>query len=114
MSICKRVEHMTPEERLQSLQEWAEEQKYVRLGEGGTMPFGHGSLRNMTGSIPQPEAYTGPVRYVPPSSRHYSTAIAPPSYETATATASGSDGKKSGIKKWFGKRKEKKDRSNSV
>ena len=108
---------MTPEERLKSLQEWAEEQKYVRLGEGGTLPFGAcGSLRAMAVSgIPkQPQAYTGPVRYVPPS--HNSISIAPPSYDTVMASASGNDGakEKTGIKKWFSKRNKEKERSRSV
>lgn len=101
---AKRVEHMTPEERLQSLREWAEEQRYVRAGEGGTLPFGIG-FRHSTST----QAYTGPVRYVP---TQYTAPIAPPSYETAMAL--GSEGKKPGaIKKWLEKRKEKK-RSKSV
>ena len=92
---------MTPEERLESLKAFAEEQKYVRPGEGGTLAFGIGGLRDM-----RTQSYSGPVRMLAPA--QYNAPIAPPSYETATAT------KKSGlVKRWLDERKEKK-RSNSV
>lgn len=97
----KRVHEMSPEERLESLKAWAEEQKYVRPGEGGTLSFGIGGIRDM-----RSQSYSGPVRYVPPQ---YEAPIAPPSYETATAPA-----RRAGpVKRWLEKRKEKK-RSDST
>lgn len=96
----KRVKDMTPDERLASLREWAEEQKYFRPGQGGT--FGYGGFAN-------PTVYSGPVRYTEPS---YQGWIAPPSYDSAQASADASesraaddDGK---LKKWLKKRKEQK------
>ena len=92
---------MTPEERLQSLQEWAEGQKYVRPGEGGTLGFG---VRNMQAMV-----YGGPVHYV---HHQYDAPIAPPSYETATrqdSAGSGKEGKTANpVKRWLKKRKESK------
>lgn len=96
---AKRVEDMTPEERLQSLKDWAEEQKYVRPGEGGTLPFGVGSMQGLV--------YGGPVRLV---QSQYTAPIGPPSYETAMRSKSESSSKKPGpVKKWLDKRKAKKE-----
>lgn len=91
---------MSAEERLESLKAWAEEQKYVRPGEGGTFSFGSGGIRDM-----RTQSYSGPVRHVAPQ---YEAPIAPPSYETATAPV-----KKGPVKRWFEKRKERK-RSDST
>ena len=97
----KPLEDMTPEERLQSLEEWAEEQKYVRSGEGGTVDFG--ALRTF---LPSSSSYAGPVRHVEPQ---YSAPIGPPSYETVLSDdKAGSDKKPGLLKKWLEKRKEKK------
>ena len=95
---AKRVEDMTPEERLESLKQWAEEQKYVRPGEGGTLPCGVRGVQSL--------AYGGPVHYVEPQ---YKAPIAPPSYETAVREATKSSKQKSGpLSKWREKRKERK------
>lgn len=99
---AKLVSEMTPEERRQSLQEWAEEQKYVRPGEGGTLSFGMGGVRDM-----RTQSYSGPVRLVPPQ---YDAPIAPPSYDTAMESSV----KKAGpVRRWLEKRGKKK-RSKSV
>jgi len=42
---AKRIQDMTPAERLASLQSFAEEQKYVRPGEDGTLPRGPGAMQ---------------------------------------------------------------------
>lgn len=100
-SATKRVDEMTADERLESLKAWAEEQKYIRPGEGGTLSFGTGGVRDM-----RAQSYSGPVRYVP---AQYEAPIAPPSYETATAPT-----KQTGpVKRWIEKRKERR-RSDST
>ena len=101
----KLVNDMTPEERLQSLREWAEEQKYVKPGEGGTLStYGLGKVQQL--------AYKGPVKFVP---HQYTAPIAPPSYETAMAEDAQKEKKKKGaVKRWLEKRKLKEDGDKDV
>jgi hypothetical protein len=68
----KSVNEMTPEECLRSLQEFAEEQRYVQPGEQGTLPSNR--IAGMTAL-----AFGGPL----PGSG-YEGHLAPPSYATAT------------------------------
>ena len=99
--INKRVEDMTPEERLESLKAWCEEQKYVRPGEGGTLGCG---ISNLQGVV-----YDGPVKIV---QSQYLAPIAPPSYDTAMRTKSLEEERKEPkgpVKRWLQKRKEKKE-----
>ena len=101
---AKRVDEMSEEERLQSIKAWAEEQKYVRPGEGGTLGTG---VRNFA---TQGIVYSGPVRYV---HHGYEAPIAPPSYETATRQASvdSQEKQKKGgkLKQWLDKPMSKRD-----
>jgi hypothetical protein len=69
---AKRVEEMTAEERLRSLQEYAEEKKYVRPGEAGTIPTGPGAVQSLV--------FGGPMRSAQPG---YDMPLPPPSYDTA-------------------------------
>ncbi|TKA78382.1 hypothetical protein B0A55_04722 [Friedmanniomyces simplex] len=95
----KRVEDMTPEERLRSLQEYAEGKKYVRPGEDGTLPRGPGAMQALV--------FGGPMRRAP----EYNTPLPPPSYGTVAGQQlpQGSSSKRSGIvRKWLEKRREKK------
>ena len=99
MSLPKRVNEMTAEERLESLKAWCEEQKYVRPGEGGTLS-GPRQIRQMS--------YSGPVKIV---HHQYSAPIAPPSYDTAMAESAKKDkkDKKGGLMKRLLKRKQNVD-----
>ncbi|KAK0345138.1 hypothetical protein LTR02_004126 [Friedmanniomyces endolithicus] len=96
---AKRIEDMTPEERLSSLQEFGEAKKYVRPGEDGTLPQGPGAMQALV--------FGGPIRGAP----EYSTPLPPPSYETVTGEAKRVSGSKSGgsLSRWFEKRREKKE-----
>jgi len=89
---------MTPEQRLRSLEEYAEQKKYVRPGEDGTLPRGPWAMQSLVfgGSMPAGSAYTTP--------------LPPPSYETATGQPlHKEDTKKPGlVKKWLEERREKK------
>ncbi|KAF2481440.1 hypothetical protein BDY17DRAFT_188733 [Neohortaea acidophila] len=103
----KRVSEMTPEERLASLTAWAEEQKYVQPGEGGTFAVGPWGIRTICAT----PSYSGPVKYVP----GYTAPLAPPAYETPpsyeSAVRSASEGscsKKPGrVKQWMERRRQK-------
>lgn len=89
---------MTPEERLQSLQDFAEEKKYVHRGEAGTLPGGVGGMNALV--------FGGPMRTVQPQ---YDTPLAPPSYRIATGEEAETTSKKRGsLKKWLAKHREKK------
>ena len=91
----KLVSDMTPEERLASLQQWAEEQKYVKPGEGGTLSmYGLGNVQQL--------AYGGPVKFVP---HQYAAPIAPPSYETVVAEDAQKEKKKGKVKRLLEKMK---------
>ncbi|KAK5159421.1 hypothetical protein LTS14_002563 [Recurvomyces mirabilis] len=99
----KRVEDMTPEERLQSLQDFAEEKKYVRPGEDGTIPTGPLAMQSLV--------FGGPM----PSGPAYSTPFPPPSYETVTGQAPGDPATKQGVfGKLMAKRREKKEEKRNV
>jgi hypothetical protein len=101
----KLVSDMTPEERLASLQQWAEEQKYVKPGECGTLStYGLGNVQQL--------AYEGPVKFVP---HQYAAPIAPPSYETAMAEDARKEKQKKGpVKRWLEKRKQRGDGDRDV
>lgn len=96
MSISKRVSEMTAEERLTSLRQWAEEQKYVTPGDCGTLNT-HGRLYNNAQS-----AYEGPVKLM---HHQYSAPIAPPSYETVIAETAKKEKKAGLVKKLFANKK---------
>lgn len=100
---AKRVEDMTPEERLQSLREFAEEKKYVRLGEDGTLPSGQrGMLALAFGGRMAQDEYKAP--------------LAPPSYASVTGEGSAGNGNGDGngkrrqsfVKRLLGKTEESK------
>lgn len=109
--MYKYVHEMTPEERLQSLKEWAEEKKFVKPGEGGTFSVhGIGGMKSM--------ANGGPMLYARSQSQaadqyggQYDAPVGPPSYRVATNEEQEQEqGKrKSVVKRWFDKRKEKKE-----
>lgn len=107
--IYKHVHEMSPEERLASLKEWAEEKKYVRPGEGGTFSMrGLGGIRSM--------ANGGPMLYGRSQSQaadkyggQYDAPVGPPSYRVATNEEERGEKKKGAVKRWFAKRKEKKE-----
>lgn len=107
--MYKYVHEMSPEERLASLKEWAEEKKYVQPGEGGTFStHGLGGLKSM--------ANGGPMPYVRSQSQavdqyggQYDAPVGPPSYRVATHEEQGEAKKKSVVKRWLERRKEKKD-----
>ncbi|KAK0936756.1 hypothetical protein LTR29_011709 [Friedmanniomyces endolithicus] len=96
---AKRIEDMTPEERIRSLQEFGEEKKYVRPGEDGTLPQGPGAIQALV--------FGGPMRGAP----EYSTPLPPPSYETVTGEGKrASDTKSEGpVRRWLEKRREKRE-----
>ncbi|KAK0289067.1 hypothetical protein LTR35_000442 [Friedmanniomyces endolithicus] len=96
---AKRVEEMTPEERIRSLKEFGEAKKYVRPGEDGTLPQGPGAMQALV--------FGGPMRDGP----EYSTPLPPPSYETATGEGMRASGSKSGgpVRRWLEKRREKRE-----
>lgn len=93
----KRVSEMTSEERLASLQQWAEEQKYVRPGEGGTLPTGPRSISALAFGGPM-SSYSEQPQYTAP--------IGPPSYELATRKEP--EKQKRGLKRLFGKHEKEK------
>ena len=98
MSSPKRVSEMTAEERLASLQEWAEEQKYITPGTCGSLSaYG----RMYTNTV---EAYQGPVRIV---THQYTPPLAPPSYETALAETAKQETKAGLVKRLLRKTKSK-------
>lgn len=91
----KRVSEMTPEERLESLTAWAEEQKYVRNGEGGTLPFGIGSLRVI--------GHGGGMHI---NQSQYSAPVGPPTYQSAVREPV--DEKPAGpVRGWLRRRRER-------
>ncbi|EMD00227.1 hypothetical protein BAUCODRAFT_369939 [Baudoinia panamericana UAMH 10762] len=88
------LEEMTPEERLRSLQEYAEGKKYVTPGEDGTMNVGMNGMRAL--------AFGGAMY----QSNTYDTPLPPPSYGEPSQVSSS---KKPGpVKKWLNKQREKK------
>ena len=91
MASGKRPEDMTREEQLESMREFAEEQKHVRPGEDGTIPS---DARTMQALV-----FGGPMMNGP----EYDKPLAPPSYETATGEhqASHKEKEPGPIKKWF-------------
>lgn len=96
----KRVEEMTPEERLASLKEFVEEQKYVRPGESGTLG---GNAFGLNPLSPK-RKYSGPVDF---PDEGFPVTIAPPSYDIAMK---GPPQKQPGlVRRWLDKRKEKKE-----
>ncbi|CAK4002249.1 Hypothetical predicted protein [Lecanosticta acicola] len=98
----KSVPQMNEEERLAALKDWAEEKKYVRPGEGGTMTiYGAGGPSfAIASSVPQPsnpdDKWAG----------QYDAPVGPPSY---TAAPVEEPKKSSALRKWLEKRKEKKE-----
>lgn len=107
--MYKYVHEMTPEERLESLKEWAEEKKYVRPGEGGTFALsGAGGLRSMANGGPMPHARSQ-SQAADQYGGQYDAPVGPPSYRVATNEEQGEVKRKSVVKRWFEKRKEKKD-----
>lgn len=98
-SQAKRIEEMTPEERLQSLQEFAEEKKYVRPGEDGTLPSGQAGIAAL--------AFGGPMRQ---QQSVYTTPLAPPSYSSAIGEQEPAEKqrKSSLVGRLFGKKDNKK------
>jgi len=99
----KRIEDMTPEERLQSLQEFAEEKRYVRPGEDGTISRGPLAMQSLV--------FGGPI----PLGPAYSTPLPPPSYETVTGQAPAAPATKKGlVGKWMAKRHEKREEKRNV
>jgi len=69
---AKRIENMTPEERLQSLRDFVEQKKYVQPGEDGTLPSGQAGMAAL--------AFGGPMRQ---QGGEYTAPLAPPSYSSA-------------------------------
>ena len=105
MSNPKRVSEMTAEERLSSLREWAEEQKYVTPGTSGTLS----TCGRLYTSIV--ETYEGPVKITP---HQYTAPLAPPSYETVLAETAKQKTKAGLFDRWLQKRKLKKNDSTEV
>lgn len=101
MAPAKRLEDMTPEERLQSLEDYAEEKKYVQPGQDGTLPWGIGAMNAMVSG--------GPLTLRTGGQPQYDAPLAPPSYESATGEASKDHGseKHGPFKKWRERREEK-------
>lgn len=104
----KYVHEMNSEERLRSLQEWAEGKKYVQPGDGGTIAInGRGGI----GSL----AFGGPLASVQNSGNasgdkyagQYDSPVGPPAYRTVTEEPQPQ--KKNGLKRWLDKRRDKKD-----
>jgi hypothetical protein len=98
-SPAKRVDQMTAEERLQSLKDWAEEQKYTRPGEDGTLPAGPRGMLAM--------ANGGPISYSRNENGQYRPPVGPPSYEKSMQ--SDPEKKQGPVKRWLEKRKERKN-----
>lgn len=95
--LDKAVDRMTSAERLRSLQAWAEEQKYVRPGEGGTLNTGVGGLRSL--------AFGGPML----QSSAYDKPLAPPDYTTLVGEAPKPKEKGKGrVGEWLKRRRERK------
>jgi hypothetical protein len=107
----KRVDEMTSEERLASLQAWAEEKKYVQPGEGGTLAIGVGGVNSL--------AWGGPLRNVEamrpsddPWQGQYDSPVGPPSYRVATSEEP--EKRPSVLRRWLEKRKHKKEAKRSA
>jgi hypothetical protein len=103
----KYVTPLTSEERLAFLERWAEEQKYVRPGEGGTLPGGGRGMAAL--------AFGGPMRSYGKEPQ-YTAPIGPPSYDLAMRqNADGSsqktkkEGKKGAWRGLFKKRENDKE-----
>lgn len=98
---AKRVEDMTPEERLRSLRDFAEEKKYVRPGEDGTLPSGQTGMSAL--------AFGGPLRQ---QGAEYTVPLAPPSYESAVGEAAPVNERRqpSLVKRLLGKTERKKEK----
>lgn len=107
--MYKYVHEMSPEERLQSLKEWAEEKKYVKPGEGGTFSVhGIGGMKSMAngGSMPYARSQSQAADQY---GGQYDAPVGPPSYRVATNEEQDGGKRKSVVKRWFEKRKEKKE-----
>lgn len=101
-TMSKRIEDMTPEERLQSMKEFAEEKKYVRPGEDGTIPRGPGAMQALV--------FGGP--FVSNGNPEYHGTLPPPSYDTIVGgdKPDPAKEKKDGpVKRWLEKRHAKKE-----
>ena len=104
----KYVSEMNSQERLQSLQEWAEGKKYVYPGDGGTIAINAGVG---LGSL----ARGGPLPIVqkpgnPPADKYagqYDAPVGPPAYRTVTEEPQPQ--KKNALKRWLDKRRDAKD-----
>ena len=98
---AKRIEDMTPEERLASLKSFAEEKKYVRPGEDGTLPRGPGAMQALV--------FGGPLTTRTTTGREYDHALPPPAYETVVGGEKPApvQEKKAGlVRRWVEKRRE--------
>ncbi|KXS97036.1 hypothetical protein AC578_2855 [Pseudocercospora eumusae] len=107
----KYVREMSPEERLASLKEWAEEKKMVTPGEGGTLATGIGGINALAFGGPMPVTRTqtqGQGRGQDRWQGQYDAPVGPPSYQSAIHPQQ--PGKKQNpLKRWVEKRKAKKD-----
>lgn len=102
---AKPVDEMTPQERLASLQQFAEEKKYARPGQDGTLPGGIAGMQSMV--------FGGPAAVFDPGQEP--PRIAEPQHGTPQVTrdrsksnATTGSTKMGGLKGWLERRKEKK------
>lgn len=86
----KHAEEMTPEERLKSLQEFAESKKNVEPGDAGILAVNANYAATGYGST-----------------KPYDAPLAPPEDDTVTGTKSKT--KKGALARWFEKRRESKE-----
>lgn len=107
----KYVSEMTSEERLASLQEWAEEKRYVQPGDGGTLPWNGISGMNalVFGGAVQTDTRRGQSQSADRYAGQYDAPIGPPAYQVATnEEQQGKMKKKNAVSRWIEKRKERK------
>lgn len=104
----KYVHEMNSEERLQSLQEWAEGKKYVKPGDGGTMAVNAGvGLGSYGAGDPLATSQKAGNGSADKYGGQYEGPIGPPAYKTVTEEPQPQ--KKNAVKRWLDKRKDKKE-----